>query len=120
MANLFTLEYFELSQQRLRPDGVMCQYKLAIDLAPNLVSAYMNLGNTLLKQKKYREAILSYRRIKELKPDFALTHYNLGVAYFHQQEWTKAQKEWERALALKPDFAQARKMLADVRKKIKS
>ena len=78
----------------------------------------MNMGNTRLKQEKYKEAIESYRQVQKLRPDFALTHYNLGVAYFQQKEWAKAEKEWMRALALKPDFAQAQKRLNDVRNKI--
>jgi len=100
-----------------RYDAAIIQYRRALELNPDLVSVYMNIGNTHLKQKRYHDAIESYRQVNKLRPEFALTHYNLGLAYFEQQEWSRAEKEWQRALALKPDFTQARKMLANVRKK---
>jgi tetratricopeptide (TPR) repeat protein len=86
---------------------------------PNLVSAYMNIGNTRIKQGKFKEAVESYHQVQKLRPDFAITNYNLGIAYFMQNQWAKAEKEFIRALELKPDFSEARKKLNEVREKIK-
>jgi tetratricopeptide (TPR) repeat protein len=73
-----------------------------------------------LRQKKYPEAIASYRRVQELKPDFAITNFNLGMAYFMQDQWEKAAAQWERALELKPDLTRAKQGLEAVRQKMRS
>jgi len=112
--NNLAVAYARLGQE----DAALNQYQRAIEPDPLLLSARRNLGNLLLRQAKYPEAIASYHQIQKLKPDFAL--YNLGLAYFMQNRWAEAEAEWERVLALKPDSDQARQGLKAVRQKMGS
>ena len=51
----------------------------AIELQPNLVQAYFNLGNVLRDQKKTDEAVVAYRKAIDLDPDYAEVFCNLGL-----------------------------------------
>ena len=61
-----------------------------------------NIGNSLYKDGKYKEAITQYEKIKEKDLEFEKLH-NLGNAYAKLGETQKAIESYENALKIKDD-----------------
>jgi tetratricopeptide (TPR) repeat protein len=72
----------------------------AIELKPDDVLAYYNLGNTYDDQGQYEEAVEVYQRVIELNPDNFNTYNNLGVAYNHLEQFNKAASCFQQAIIL--------------------
>ncbi len=58
-----------------------------------LAKLYHNIGNTLLEQKKYDEAIEAYKKSLKANADDDNTRYNLSYARMKQQEEKKNQQQ---------------------------
>ena len=61
-------------------------------LVPNKVQSQYNLGNTYFKQKRYREAIWSYKNTLKMDPFNQEARYNLSQALRKLQQSNKKQK----------------------------
>ena len=75
----------------------------AIDIANTLPrdtadQAFILLGAALQDQKKHREAINYYERIKPESPEYRVAQLNLAVAYIRQNWWTDTHIAINRAL----------------------
>ena len=46
---------------------------------PDFAKAYSNLGDALMGQGKFDEAVAAYRQAISIKPDFAKAYSNLGT-----------------------------------------
>jgi len=67
----------------------------------------VNLGNTLLQQGRYDEAIRQYQEALKLKPDLAEAHANWGLALKGKGNLDGAILEYIAALQLDPTLADA-------------
>ena len=79
-------------------------YRRIVELNPNWVVAYNQLGYTTMIQERFveaREYFVSYRYIA---PDQANPHDSLGELYIIQGQWEDARLSLEHALEIKPDF----------------
>jgi tetratricopeptide (TPR) repeat protein len=74
------------------------EFKKAIEIKPNMVQAYNNLGIVLTAQKRYDEAIKFYNRAIEIKPDYADTWYNLAATYSLMNDKEKAIRNLSKAI----------------------
>jgi Flp pilus assembly protein TadD len=81
-------------------------YREAINLKPDDVTAHNNLGNAYLNQGRLREAIEEFKTAIRLNPDAPLTHDNLGYVYFKQGRPVEAIKEYQMAIKLAPGVAE--------------
>jgi tetratricopeptide (TPR) repeat protein len=88
-------------------DVAVSHYRRAIELDPNYVQAYNNLGVALARQGKLDEAVLQYSRATELKPDHFEAFNNWGVALSRAGRFDDAATRFERALAIRSDYADA-------------
>lgn len=79
----------------------IAEYRKALEIDPDLVLAYLNLGAALYSKGQYDEAIETYRQGIIVNPLIASLHYSLSVALQHQGQAQEA--EAEMALALKID-----------------
>ena len=75
----------------------------AIDIANTLPrnnadQAFILLGAALQDQKKHRQAISYYERIKPESPEYRVAQLDLAVAYIRQDWWTDAHIAINRAL----------------------
>jgi predicted O-linked N-acetylglucosamine transferase (SPINDLY family) len=86
----------------------------ALRLKPDFAAAHINLGNVFMNQKKFPEAVASYRRAVSAKPDIAVAHNNLGNALRSQGELAQAVASLHEALRLLPTYAEAFNNLAMV------
>ena len=55
-------------------------FRTAIKHKPDYAGAYYNIGNALLNDGQFDEAVANYRRALEIQPDYAEVHCSLGVA----------------------------------------
>ena len=90
-----------------RTEDAIERHQRAIALNPELVAAYLNLGNALNTQGRRDDAIGAYRQAIADDPNHAEAHNNLGGAHLSSGALSEAAACFERALALKPDFAPA-------------
>lgn len=105
-------------------------YLKAVDLNPELLEGYYNLGNAYTAQQKPNEAVEQYRKIanalegkkkelmddpssskKELdkcKSDLAKTYHNTGVVYHMCEQYDKAVESYKQALRNNPQDDETR------------
>ena len=76
--------------------------------------AYIGLGNALVHQGQWAEAVTAYTEALRLKPDDDTIHNNLGVARYEQGQLDEALKEYTEALRLDPSAADAHNNLGVV------
>jgi predicted CXXCH cytochrome family protein len=81
------------------------EYKKALEIDPDLVPAYLNLGAALYNQGQYDEAIRIYQQGLEVNPLTASLHYSLSVALKHQGKAKDAEAEMALALKIDPKAA---------------
>jgi tetratricopeptide (TPR) repeat protein len=69
------------------------------------------LGNVLVQQGIFDEAIRNYLMALRINPDHPEAFNNIGVAFARQQEYQEAIEYFKKALNLKPNYLQARRNL---------
>jgi len=85
------------------PDRAIPQYKKAIELNPNNVTAHQRLGFLLYHVKKlYKEGLAHSREALRLAPNNAHAHCDLGMALFNEGRPREAVAHLSVALRLMP------------------
>jgi serine/threonine protein kinase/Tfp pilus assembly protein PilF len=108
-------------------DGALESYNQAIQVAPNnVITAKANVGkaHTLLRLRRYNEAIKAYERATELDPKVASASLYLaeGDAFWRGGHNKEALKAYERGIELDPEnviLQQKRDAMLDLLKKMK-
>ncbi len=74
---------------------------------PDSSEVYLNLGDALKRQDKYKEAIKAYNKafdnIDKISPQHWVLYYSIGVAYDNDNQWHKAQEAFLKAIDLSND-----------------
>jgi predicted CXXCH cytochrome family protein len=83
----------------------IAEYRKALELDPDLVLGYLNLGAALYDKGQYEEAIQVYRQGIDVNPLVVALHYSLSVALQHQGKTQEAQSEMAIALKIDPKVA---------------
>ena len=78
------------------------EYERAIELAPDLVGAHVNLGSVYDELGLLDDALTSYGRALELEPGEDRTLCNMGNVYFKKRQYEKAIEYFDRALEANP------------------
>ncbi|MEB3340185.1 tetratricopeptide repeat protein [Okeania sp.] len=65
---------------------------------------YYDLGEKFLEQKKWSEAITSYRQAIKSNPNFSWSYYKLGEALTQLKKWSEAVIAYRQTIKLNPDF----------------
>ncbi len=60
-------------------------YEAALEISPNLASAWNNLGTIYMKERNYGGALTVLQRALRMKPDHADPYYNLACLYALQE-----------------------------------
>jgi Flp pilus assembly protein TadD len=87
-----------------RSDEAEVAYRKALELDPQYVFAWNNLGIALSGQNRYAEAEAAYRKALELDPQFASAWYNLGVVLSRQNRYAEAEAACRKALEFDPQY----------------
>ena len=80
-------------------------FRQAIRLNPNRADGHYNLGNLLLNQDRYSEAIEAYHRSLALEPRSATVWHNLGIALREREQLAEARRALQISLQLDPSNA---------------
>ena len=67
---------------------------------------YLEIGNKLLKQKKYESAIINFSKAIELNPEEVEAYAYRGLAKYHLKKYKEAIEDYDIALVLKEGYAE--------------
>jgi len=82
-------------------------YRKAVELYPEFVVAWYNLGIALGRLPENQEAVDALSRAIALKPDFAAAYAARGEVHALAGDYDEAVKDYSMAIELYPDYAQA-------------
>lgn len=96
--------------------GAEAALREALSLAPGLVPALSNLGNTLKEQGRFVEAVASYQQALALEAHQPQVWNNLGTVWPDLNRLDEAELCFNRAISLAPAYAEAHNNLGVVLK----
>lgn len=95
----------ELARQMQDLPAAVTYFSKAATLDPNFAEAFLDLGISLVTERKYQEAIAPLEKAVKLLPENPAGHYNLATAYQRtgrQEDATREfalQRQWEERAA---------------------
>ena len=89
-------------------------FKKAIEIDPNYLESYINIGLLYNKEGDTKKAISYFEKAIAVDPDFTKAHYNLGVIYAKKGKLDKAISEFKRCISIDPDYAEVYSQLGTV------
>ena len=98
-----------------RPAVAVAAYRRALELKPDFVECYNNLGNALRDLKNLEEAEAAFRQAIRLKADHWNALNNLGNVLLAQGRLSEAESAYRDALNLVPDNPQVAANVANAR-----
>jgi len=105
--SLFGLASIYFAQ--VRYDRALSVYQKIVQLYPDSVEAYNNLGVVYEKLRKDNEAIDAYRQAINLNQNFVDAYFNLGVVYWKRNQWQEVIEQLGKVLELNPKHSEAQK-----------
>jgi tetratricopeptide (TPR) repeat protein len=84
----------------------------AIEIKPDLISAYFLIANGYIAQNKIDQAMDEYQKITEKNPGDPGAYTILGILNNQKQQYAKANEQYEKALKINANFAPAANNLA--------
>ncbi len=103
--------------QRFEEAEAMARLSLDDPRYPNQDLAFINLGDALLGQKKFEQAIGAYSQAKMFNPNSGLTQSKLANAYFQQGRLNESAELYRGLLRIDPDNRTIIEGLVEVLKK---
>ncbi len=95
-----------------RYDEAADEFRKAITANPKSVSAYLNLGTTLIQTGELREAAAQFEAVLRIDSRNVLAHFNLAVLLANRNEHEQAISHLRSILAVEPNDLGARLFLA--------
>ncbi len=86
-------------------------FRAVIHLDPHSAAAFTNLGVTLMREKRWPDALAALQHAQRLDPTMTGIHLDLGLTHFHTANYTAAAPEFRAALTQSPQNTQARFLL---------
>ena len=77
-------------------------YRQAAEIAPS-PQFYNYLGNALIYQGYYSQAVKQFEKALELDPNYAPAHRNMGITYYYMNRLKDSIASQQRAIALNPN-----------------
>ena len=95
-------------------DEAILRYKMAIEINPDFVEAYNNLGTTFMSKGDLSSAEDYLKIALEKRPDYSLAHNNLGLVLADLGKERDALECYLAAIELSPDFSSAHDNLGNL------
>ncbi|MGK7929086.1 MAG: tetratricopeptide repeat protein [Spirulina sp.] len=70
----------------------------------NKLSLFLELGNILVADRQYEEAIASYDKAVEINPNYDAAWYNRGVALYNLGRYEEAIASYDKAVEINPNY----------------
>jgi tetratricopeptide (TPR) repeat protein len=87
------------------------RFQHVIRLDPTSSAAYINLGVTYMRERRWDDALTQLRRAETLSPNVPGIHLNIGLAYYRKNDFDAAIQPFSETLKLQPDSLQASYLL---------
>jgi tetratricopeptide (TPR) repeat protein len=84
----------------------------AVELDPEMVKAWVNLGGARLSKWDFQGCIDANRRALECDPELVRAHYNLGLGYLYTNQVAEMVRCFERVVTLDPAMAEGHYYMA--------
>jgi len=94
------------------PDNIQLYYQ-ALEVKPDDTQIHLQLGNALVRQNRFADAIATYHNALQYHPDNFEIHLELGKILEKEQKWEEAIAAYQRAIELNPNHALAHQHLGD-------
>jgi tetratricopeptide (TPR) repeat protein len=94
-------------RERGQYQDAILHFRKSVQLKPDFVWAWVNLGNIYTMNRDYDSAIPIYRRILELDPNLAVAHNNLGCAFYNMGNTDSARVHYAKAVEENPNYGEA-------------
>ncbi len=88
-------------------DEAIKEFRKAIEIDPDFIEAYKNLGDVYLKMNQFDDALNILKQGLEKQPDYPDLHNSLGMVYLKQERYADAVAEFNTALAKNSYFAKS-------------
>jgi tetratricopeptide (TPR) repeat protein len=88
-------------------DRAIADFTRAIQLDPNLASAYAGRGTEYYKKSDWDRAIADFTQAIRLDPKHSTTFANRGAAYNSKNDWDRAISDCTESIRLDPNYANA-------------
>ncbi|MEH2236059.1 tetratricopeptide repeat protein [Nostoc sp.] len=95
------------------PDDIQLFHK-ALTIKPNDDQIHLQLGNALVRQNCFHDAIATYQTALQFHPDNFEIHLELAKTLEKEQKWDDAIASYQRAIELNPDYSWSHKRLGDI------
>ncbi|WP_333299216.1 AMP-binding protein [Microcoleus sp. AT13-A6] len=95
------------------PDDIQL-YHQALEVKPDDAQIHLQLGNALVRQNHFDDAIASYQTALQFHPDNFEIHLELGKVLEKEKKWDEAIASYRRAIELNPDYSRLHKHLGDI------
>ena len=82
-------------------------YRKALEIDAQNSNAYSELGDVLIRQENYQEAVEVLNRGVENNPDSLILNYKLGLAYYYNENYEEAENYLLKVVDLKQNYYRA-------------
>lgn len=90
-----------------KEDEALAEYRKALELDDKLYAAWNNMGQLLMGQKNYADAVAAFQIAANIEPSDPRPHYNIGLAY-QRVGWAQdAYHSYEQSLSRDPNYIPA-------------
>ncbi len=100
------------------PEKAIQAYQKAIEMNPQAVGAFINLGTVYYNLGRLDAAESCYQSALSIDPGYALVHFNLGNVADEKNDLPRAREHYEEAIRREPGYADPHYNLALVYEKL--
>jgi tetratricopeptide (TPR) repeat protein len=86
-------------------------FRRVVTLDPKSSAAYINLGVTYMRERRWDDALTELHRAEALSPNVPGIYLNIGLAYYRKSDFDAAIKPFTETLKLQPNSLQASYLL---------
>ncbi|RCJ32535.1 hypothetical protein A6769_27780 [Nostoc punctiforme NIES-2108] len=95
------------------PDDIQL-YHQALTIKPDDAEIHLQLGDALVRQNRFCDAIATYQTALQFHPNNFEIHLELAKALEKDKKWDEAIASYQRAIELNPDYSWLHKHLGDI------
>lgn len=96
-------KYWELGNQKFKSAQYFhaeILYRRALELKPDYPACHRNLGQALIRQNKFQEAVEACQKAIELNPEFDAAYNDLGFTHLQLRNFPQSESAFRKALEI--------------------